>query len=42
VCNDRVLRELAATPPVDATELAHRLGITETAAARLRPLPTAT
>ena len=40
VCNDRVLRDLAATPPVDAADLARRLGITETAAARLRALPT--
>ena len=40
VCSDRVLRSLAQTPPADAAELARRLGITETAAARLRPLPT--
>ena len=39
VCNDRVLRSLAAEPPVTPAELAQRLGITETAAARLRPLP---
>ncbi len=39
VCSDRVLRSLAATPPADMAELAGRLGITETAAARLRPLP---
>ena len=39
VCNDRVLRSLLAQPPTDARDLAHRLGITETAAARLRPLP---
>ena len=41
VCSDRVLRSLADDPPADAADLAHRLGITETAAARLRPLPTA-
>ena len=40
VCSDRVLRSLAQAPPADAAELARRLGITETAAARLRPLPT--
>lgn len=39
VCNDRVLRSLAAAPPATPAELAQRLGITETAAARLRPLP---
>jgi DNA helicase-2/ATP-dependent DNA helicase PcrA len=39
VCNDRVLRSLAAEPPTSPAELAKRLGITETAAARLRPLP---
>lgn len=39
VCNDRVLRSLAAEPPASPAELAQRLGITETAAARLRPLP---
>jgi DNA helicase-2/ATP-dependent DNA helicase PcrA len=39
VCSDRVLRSLALTPPAGTTELAQRLGITETAAARLRPLP---
>lgn len=39
VCTDRVLRSLAAEPPTSTAELAHRLGITETAAARLRPLP---
>jgi ribonuclease D len=39
VCNDRVLRSLADAPPADIAELARRLGITETAAARLRPLP---
>lgn len=39
VCNDRVLRSLRDEPPVTALELAARLGITETAAARLRPLP---
>jgi DNA helicase-2/ATP-dependent DNA helicase PcrA len=40
VCTDRVLRSLLHSPPVDAHELATRLGITESAAARLRPLPT--
>ena len=39
VCTDRVLRSLRDVPPVTAGELAQRLGITETAAARLRPLP---
>lgn len=39
VCSDRVLRSLATEPPASVGELAHRLGITETAAARLRPLP---
>jgi DNA helicase-2/ATP-dependent DNA helicase PcrA len=39
VCSDRVLRSLAAQPPASVGELAKRLGITETAAARLRPLP---
>ena len=40
VCSDRVLRSLADEPPGSTAELATRLGITETAAARLRPLPT--
>ena len=39
VCSDKVLRSLADTPPATAAELAQRLGITETAALRLRPLP---
>lgn len=39
VCSDKVLRSLAEQPPADIAELAHRLGITETAAGRLRPLP---
>lgn len=39
VCSDRVLRSLADAPPADTDELAARLGITATAAARLRPLP---
>ena len=39
VCNDRVLRGLADSPPADIGELAVRLGISETAAAALRPLP---
>ena len=39
VCSDKVLRSLAETPPATTAELAHRLGITETAAQRLRPLP---
>ncbi|MDO8364826.1 MAG: UvrD-helicase domain-containing protein [Actinomycetota bacterium] len=39
VCSDRVLRSLAEQPPATTAELAGRLGITETAAARLRPLP---
>jgi DNA helicase-2/ATP-dependent DNA helicase PcrA len=39
VCNDRVLRSLHDSPPASLDELAHRLGITASAAARLRPLP---
>jgi len=39
VCTDRVLSSLLAHPPASPAELAQRLGITETAAARLRPLP---
>lgn len=39
VCSDRVLRRLAESPPGDTHELAARLGISETAAAALRPLP---
>lgn len=41
VCSDRVLRQLAEMPPADTTELAARLGISETAARALRPLPNA-
>ncbi|MEO5724195.1 MAG: ATP-dependent helicase [Ilumatobacteraceae bacterium] len=41
VCNDRVLRSLQLDPPADIAELAARLGVTPTAAARLRPLPSA-
>jgi ribonuclease D len=41
VCNDRVLRSLLDEPPVSPEDLAKRLGITPSAAARLRPLPTA-
>ena len=41
VCSDRVLRSLMEQPPADAADLARRLGITESAAARLRPLPSA-
>ncbi|MDP2291028.1 MAG: HRDC domain-containing protein, partial [Actinomycetota bacterium] len=41
VCTDRVLKALAEAPPANTDELAARLGITATAAARLRPLPTA-
>ncbi len=40
VCPDRVLRSLLESPPADSRDLARRLGITESAAARLRPLPT--
>ena len=40
VCNDRILRSLAEHPPADVDELAERLGVTPTAARRLRPLPT--
>jgi DNA helicase-2/ATP-dependent DNA helicase PcrA len=39
VCSDRVLRSLAEQPPASVGELAQRLGITESAAAQLRPLP---
>ena len=39
VCTDRVLRSLHDQPPTSVQELATRLGITESAAARLRPLP---
>lgn len=39
ICSDKVLRSLLEQPPVDMQSLATRLGITETAAARLRPLP---
>jgi len=39
ICSDRVLRSLLDQPPGDTRSLANRLGITETAAARLRPLP---
>lgn len=39
VCSDRVLRSLADNPPTDVADLADRLGITLSAATRLRPLP---
>lgn len=39
VCSDEVLRSLHTAPPHDTAELARRLGITVTAAERLRPLP---
>jgi DNA helicase-2/ATP-dependent DNA helicase PcrA len=39
VCSDRVLRSLAESPPLSSADLARRLGITESAAQRLRPLP---
>ncbi len=39
VCSDRVLRSLQLDPPADHIALAARLGITPSAAARLRPLP---
>ncbi len=39
VCSDRVLRSLAESPPASSADLARRLGITESAAQRLRPLP---
>lgn len=41
VCTDRVLRSLHERPPAGPEELAERLGITVTAATRLRPLPDA-
>jgi DNA helicase II / ATP-dependent DNA helicase PcrA len=40
ICSDRVLRGLLDHPPIDTDELAKRLGLTPTAASRLRPLPT--
>lgn len=39
ICSDRVLRSLLEDRPTDTGTLAARLGITETAAERLRPLP---
>ncbi len=39
VCSDRVLRTLLDDPPPDTDALAARLGMSLTAAARLRPLP---
>lgn len=39
VCSDEVLRSLCDSPPADRADLARRLGITVTAAERLRPLP---
>lgn len=39
VCNARVLRSLHDDPPADVVALAERLGMSVTAAARLRPLP---
>lgn len=39
VCSDEVLRSLLDAPPAGPAELAARLGITVTAAERLRPLP---
>ncbi|MFT3853268.1 MAG: UvrD-helicase domain-containing protein [Ilumatobacteraceae bacterium] len=39
VCNERVLRSLHDDPPTDVAALAERLGMSITAAARLRPLP---
>ena len=39
LCSDRVLRSLHDDPPTDTAALARRLGLTESAAARLRPLP---
>ena len=39
VCPDRVLRSLLSNPPTDHADLAARLGITVSAAQRLRPLP---
>jgi ATP-dependent exoDNAse (exonuclease V) beta subunit len=41
VCSDRVLRSLHEQPPAGPADLAARLGITESAAVRLRPLPAA-
>ena len=39
VCNDRILATLLADPPADTDALASRLGMSRTAAARLRPPP---
>lgn len=39
VCSDRVLRSLLDEPPASVAELAGRLGLSESAASRLRPLP---
>jgi len=39
ICTDRVLRSLHDDPPASTAELAARLGVSELAAARLRPLP---
>ena len=39
LCSDTVLRSLLDDPPATTGELADRLGLTEAAASRLRPLP---
>jgi ATP-dependent DNA helicase UvrD/PcrA len=39
ICSDTVLRSLLDRPPASNDELAQRLGLTEFAAAKLRPLP---
>ena len=39
ICSDTVLRSLLDRPPASTDELAQRLGLTEFAAAKLRPLP---
>jgi hypothetical protein len=41
ICSDIVLRSLLDRPPASTDELAQRLGLTEFAAAKLRPLPNA-
>ena len=41
ICSDAVLRGLLERPPASTDELAARLGLTPSAAARLRPLPLA-
>jgi DNA helicase-2/ATP-dependent DNA helicase PcrA len=39
VCSDRTLQALLDDPPTDTADVARRLGVSESAAGRLRPLP---